>query len=267
MTLALTWLGFFVAGLAGSLHCIGMCGPILTAIAGVERRAEVTVNGRSVSQTARRAAGELLWYHAGRISTYALLGAVAGALGARLREALWLGHLQNWLGVAAGAMAILIALALLFRPAKTCGGVFESRGRSRPLTAIAALLRALAQQRSAAARFLLGGIMGFIPCGLVYMMLAAVSATGDPLAAAMSMIAFGLGTLPALTGVVLAVRLIPIRWRTQGHRAGMLMALIVGSVFLWRSWPSEARADAALGEAACPLCSEAAQESQSPDQP
>lgn len=257
MTLALTWLGFFIAGLAGSLHCIGMCGPILTAIAGIQRPAEITVNGVSISQTTRRAAGELLWYHAGRVSTYALLGAVAGALGAGLREALWLGQIQNWLGVGAGVLAIVVGIALLFKPVTSCAGVFESGAPSRSLSAITALLRGLAQQNSPTARFLLGAVMGFIPCGLVYVMLAAVSATGNPLAAALGMIAFGLGTVPALTGVVLAVRLIPIRWRRHGHQAGMLMAVVVGSVFLWRSWPTAARAEAPLSEAACPLCSDA----------
>lgn len=263
MTLLLTYLGFFVAGLAGSLHCIGMCGPILTAVAGVDRRAEITVRGRSVARTARHAAIDLLWYHAGRISTYAMLGALAGVLGEQIRNALWLGSVQDWLGVSLGAIAIVVAIALIFKPATSCSGVFESIPTNRHLAGVFAFLRALAKQNTPSSRYLLGAIMGFIPCGLVYMMLTAVATIGHPLMAGLGMIAFGLGTLPALTGVVLAVRLIPIRWRRHGHRLAMLMAIVVGSMFLWRSWP--ARADASqLGASACPLCDDSQEPAESP---
>jgi len=263
MTLALTYLGFFLAGLAGSLHCIGMCGPILTAIAGVDRRAELTLNGRGVAPAAAGAAADLLWYHAGRLSTYAMLGALAGALGAKLREAIWLGSLQNWLGVAAGAFALLVAAIMILRPATGCSRAFESRNANHPLARAFAFLRTLAAQTTPSSRFLLGAIMGFIPCGLVYLMLAAVAATGHPLAAALGMIAFGLGTLPALTAVLLAVRLVPIPWRRHGNRIAMLMALVVGSMFLWRSWPAHAHASQ-LGEGACPLCDASPESSDSP---
>lgn len=256
MTLLLTYLGFFVAGLAGSLHCIGMCGPILTAVAGVDRRAEITVRGRSVARTARHAAIDLLWYHAGRISTYAMLGALAGTLGAQIRNALWLGAVQDWLGVSLGAIAIIVALVLLIKPATSCAKVFESFPKNRTIASAFAFLRALTQQTSPASRFLLGAIMGFIPCGLVYIMLAMVAATGHPLTAALGMIAFGLGTLPALTGVVLAMRLIPIRWRKHGNRIAMLMALVVGAMFLWRSWPVHDHGEQPLDERDCPLCND-----------
>jgi len=267
MTLLLTYLGFFVAGLAGSLHCIGMCGPILTAVAGVDRRAEVTVRGRSVARTARHAAIDLLWYHAGRISTYALLGALAGALGEQIRNARWLGAVQDWLGVILGAVAIVVALALLIKPATSCSKVFESIPTNRHLECAFTFLRALAQQNTPPSRFLLGAIMGFIPCGLVYVMLAAVATTGHPLAAAMGMVAFGIGTLPALTGVVLAMRLIPIRWRRHGNRLAMLMAIVVGSTFLWRSWPQRSQDDVALDERDCPLCDDASAARQNVSRP
>jgi len=267
MTLLLTYLGFFFAGLAGSLHCIGMCGPILTALSGVDRRAEVTVDGRSIARTARRAAADLLWYHAGRLCTYAMLGALAGAVGERIRKTLWLGALQDWLGVSLGAVAIVVALALFIKPATGCAGVFDTRDDRGPLAGILAFLRALARQSSRSSRFLLGAIMGFIPCGLVYIMLAAVATTGHPLAAALGMIAFGLGTLPALTGVVIAMRFIPIRWRRHGNRMAMLTALVVGAMFLWRSWPVQEHADGALDERTCPLCDEASPPQLSPSRP
>lgn len=117
-----------------------------------------------------------------------------------------------------------------------------------------AVLRSLAAQSTPASRFLLGWIMGFLPCGLVYVMLAAVAALGHPLASALGMIAFGLGTLPALSGVVLAARLLPIRWRRHGNRAAAVMALVVGSMFVWRSWP--AHQHTGPGDPTCPLCIE-----------
>lgn len=261
MTLALTCLGFFLAGVAGSLHCIGMCGPILSAIAALPRQAELTIEGRSASASAGRVAGaarDLLWYHAGRISTYAMLGALAGLLGGRIRDALWLARLQDRLGLAAGALVVMLAVVLLIWPTTRCGGVFESSRAPRALAGVLGFLRALASQATPAARYLLGAMMGFLPCGLVYLMLAAVATTGHPLSAAAGMIAFGLGTVPALTAVVLAVRLIPIPWRRHGHRAAGAIAVIVGSVFLWRAWPGEAHAHASgiLDARSCPLCIE-----------
>ncbi len=256
MTLALACLGFFAAGLAGSLHCIGMCGPILAAVAGVDRASALTIEGRSVRQTARRAARDLLWYHAGRLCTYALLGALAGALGTWIREALWLVRLQGWFGVLAGAGAILAAVLLVVRSPSACSAVLDDHPRGGLLGGGVAFLRSLAAQSDPRSRFLLGWIMGFLPCGLVYVMLAAVAALGHPLVSALGMIAFGLGTLPALSGVVLAARLIPIRWRRHGNRAAAVMALIVGSMFVWRSWP--AHDHLAPGESVCPLCSEQA---------
>lgn len=258
MNWALTYLGFFAAGLAGSLHCIGMCGPILTAIVGAERRSELTVNGRTISATASRAVIDLLWYHAGRVCTYAMLGALAGLIGERIRDSLWLGHAQQWLGVALGGAALLFAATLLLKPASGCSTAFRERSARGFFASVASALRALAAQRDPAARLLLGAIMGLIPCGLVYIMLAAVAALGHPLAAALGMIAFGLGTLPALSGVVVAVRLVPLRWRAQGNRVAMLIALVVGAMFLWRSWPQQAHAGVALDERPCPLCEAAA---------
>ena len=267
MNFVLTYLGFFLAGIFGSLHCIGMCGPILTAVAGVDRRAEMTVRGRGVARTARHAAIDLLWYHAGRLSTYAMVGALAGALGAKVRQALWLGAVQDWLGVSLGTVAIVVALTLFIKPATGCSTVFESQAGRGPIARAFAFLRALANQATPSSRFLLGAIMGFIPCGLVYIMLAAVAATGHPLAAALGMIAFGFGTLPALTGVVITMRLIPIRWRRHGNRLAMLMAVVVGAMFLWRSWPLHQHADGNLDEQACPLCDEATPSQSTPSHP
>lgn len=252
MNLALAYLGFFAAGLAGSLHCVGMCGPILAALAGADRSAALTIEGRGVGHAARRTARDLLWYHAGRICTYAMLGALAGSLGIWIRETLWLSRLQGWVGILAGAGAILAALLLARGSPSACSKALDGTTAKEWMGEGGAVLRSLAAQSTPGSRFLLGWIMGFLPCGLVYVMLAAVAALGHPLASALGMIAFGLGTLPALSGVVIAARLLPIRWRRHGNRAAAVMALIVGSMFVWRSWP--AHQHAGPGDPTCPLC-------------
>jgi sulfite exporter TauE/SafE len=172
----------FTAGLAGSGHCIGMCGGILAALA-------VASPDASVAQRFRWN----LAYHSGRITTYSLLGLLAGAVSqaalfSALRPRLY------WLYVAANLMVIAIGLAtalgvrrLSLAALDGTGWGFMSRvmGRASSQPTVMAFLAA-------------GLVMGLLPCGLVYGVLIAAAAGGSWLQGGGMMLAFGLGTLPAL---------------------------------------------------------------------
>ncbi|GIX31166.1 MAG: membrane protein [Porticoccaceae bacterium] len=162
-------------GVAGGGHCLGMCGGIAGAL--------------SLAGPGRGWAVPL--YNAGRIGGYALLGAAVGAAGA------WGGEALGWGGVLralAGGLMVLAGLYLL--------GV----GRAAPLEALG--LRLWRQLRPLAGRLLpadrplkvllLGGLWGFLPCGLTYTALALAAVSGGAAAGALAMAAFGIGTLPAL---------------------------------------------------------------------
>lgn len=170
----------FTLGLMSSFHCVGMCGPIALALP-IHQGSKV-----------RQVAG-LLAYNAGRVGTYALLGAGIGALGGAV---LWVGYLR-YLSIAAGALMLLYVLwpARLDRVLKV-PAVWQ-RAVARLKSGMGLYLRS----RSLRGWTALGMLNGLLPCGLVYLALISSIATGGFLNGAAYMFAFGLGTLPAMMAV------------------------------------------------------------------
>ena len=165
-------------GIISSLHCIGMCGPLVMAL--------------PLSQQAgwRRLLG-VLAYNAGRLTTYGLLGLVFGLAGRKLQVAGW----QQSLSITMGAVIILwwaIAAA----------GKQTSFPFARPIQqAITKLNLYMWKHAGKAGFYLLGMANGLLPCGMVYLAIAAAISTGDARLSSLFMIAFGAGTLPAMTGL------------------------------------------------------------------
>ena len=228
----------FVAGLAGSLHCIGMCGPILLSFSQVFDDA-----ARSRGQSTSRL--DFVWYHMGRIWTYGVLGFLAGWAGQGLRQTSdYLGW-QRPVSIFIGVVVILTGVVLLGvipglkldRLWSGCG-VQGLRGQS--------WFRALLLGPGWISRGLLGATMGLLPCGLVYAMLALVATLPGPFHAALGMVIFGIGTLPSLSAVLLAGRALPARLRLHGTRIAAVALILVGCWMTARSWMVEP-------EAGCPL--------------
>jgi sulfite exporter TauE/SafE len=186
-------LGAFLAGLAGSPHCVLMCGPFASACA-------------------RTAPGLAAW-HAGRLTGYAILGAVAGAAGAVLPGPAWL-------------PGLLAALFLLWFGAALAGLAPEPRVALPGFSGAGSLLR---EGRGAAARYGFGVVNGFLPCGLVYTALSIPVALAAPLPGALAMVAFGAGTLPLLSVAAFGLR----RFTPAGLTARRLLALVVVAIGLW----------------------------------
>jgi len=185
-----------LAGLAGSVtHCAGMCGPFVVA--------QVSEGGGSGGgRLARLAGAALLPYHAGRAVGYAGLGALAGGTAGLVSLLAWRGLLAIplaaaaivMLGQAAGRLPALARIwphlpALPFRLPEAAG--------------LSALLGGPPGVRRG---FLLGLMLSAIPCGLLYGALAAAMAAGSAAAGALAMLAFVVGTVPALVGVGLLGR-------------------------------------------------------------
>ncbi len=222
----------FLTGLAGSLHCLAMCGPLLFAFFAAEGAADAAAAGgwRAV----RLRALDSLAYHGGRIWTYALLGFVAGWAGAQLRLGAAILGWQRPLAVAASLLVLLAGLAAL-------GLVPGVRlGLTLPAGCLGTLARrpwlaALVRARQPAGRFLLGAVMGLLPCGLVYAVLVLVMTLPSPLASAAGMLAFGAGTLPALTALVAGGGALPARLRARSPRLAAVLLVGVGVFALVRS--------------------------------
>lgn len=192
-----------LAGLAGSAHCLGMCGGIAGALGAAGR-------GRPTYALA---------YSTGRIASYALAGAAAGLLGARLAG---LADVGPWLRLLTGALLILLGLQVAFglrllRPLESAG--------ARLWRYLAPAARALMPPRHIGQALALGAVWGWLPCGLVYGMLAAAAGTGGPARGAAFMAVFGLGTVPAVAGMSLASQRVA-GWFGSGRRRalGLLLA-------------------------------------------
>jgi sulfite exporter TauE/SafE len=210
---------FFVAGLAGSLHCIGMCGPLLAAHSAVTRP--------------KKRASEL-WVHAGRVWTYATLGLVAGRFGELLRTGSAVAGVQRASGIAVGA-AIVGAGIVVASTSRVSGSLAARVGCAVGTLGDRPIVRAIAGMPGIAGRLLVGAMLGFLPCGLVYGMLVAAIALPTPLHAAAGMFVFGLGTVPALS-VALATRgLVPPWLRARASGAVGAVLVLAGLLVIARS--------------------------------
>jgi sulfite exporter TauE/SafE len=172
----------FVSGLLGSLgHCLGMCGPLVTMV-GI----------RLGSQGARMLPHHLA-YHSARLGVYALMGAASAAVGSLL-------GLGDQLSGLAGAVSLLLGLGVVLLGLGYLGWLPHGglEGASDWLSR--AMGWALQRNRPGGV-LLLGGLNGLLPCGLVYSSLLVAASTGGPLPGALSMLTFGVGTVPALLAV------------------------------------------------------------------
>ncbi|CAH2031752.1 sulfite exporter TauE/SafE family protein [Trichlorobacter ammonificans] len=187
------WLAF-LAGLAGSFHCIGMCGGIVAAL-----------SMAASSGSSRSRALSLLMYNIGRITTYTLLGVAAGLIGASLSLPA-MRAVGVWLGLAANLMVITIGLASAFGFSWGLNSLESGSARF-----FAGPLRRAVSGDSSLAFLPVGLLLGFLPCGMIYGPLAVAASNGSPLRGGVMMLALGLGTVPILmvfgsaTGAISAV--------------------------------------------------------------
>lgn len=213
----------FASGLVGGIgHCAGMCGPVVAAFA-FNRAGDGTIRPQ-------------LLYHLGRVTTYSIVGGVAGFTGSFLDVSAAIAPYQRAVLAATG---ILIALAGL-----SLGGWLSrdpTPGRPRAAGVFAKACRVLAGDGAPRAHFPLGLILGFLPCGLVYAALLAAAREGMEsggrgggfLRGFLVMALFGAGTVPALIVVGKAAGALSVRARARYSRlagalvaaAGMLLAV------------------------------------------
>ena len=176
-----------LAGLAGSLvHCVGMCGPFVLGqvMASVERPGE-----RPYSEWHRLTGALLVPYHLGRFTTYTGLGALAGGATAVFASLEIFGWLSAILLIAAAGLLAAQALGMAVNAASPATNL------------VARLAVPLSASHTALARYGLGVVLGFLPCGLLYAALAAAAGTGSVVSGAVAMSCFALGTVPSLVAV------------------------------------------------------------------
>lgn len=210
------YLAALMIGFLGGGHCIGMCGGVMAALS----------FAIPADQKARRWR-VLLSYNAGRIASYTLIGVLAGALGFQLSS----GHGLSVLRIIAGLLLIAMGLYLAnwwrgLSYLETLGGFLWRR--------IQPLGKSLMPVKSSGAAVALGMLWGWLPCGLVYTALAYAIAQANVIESAAVMLAFGLGTLPAvLASGVFAER---VKRLMQLQRFRVTMSLCIMVFGLWTIW-------------------------------
>jgi len=211
--------GFFIGGVLGSAHCVGMCGGFAAAIGATERPFWPTLRRQLV-------------YSSGRVFTYAFLGALSGFAG------LWLSQFrtplvgaQQIFSMFAGVIMLLIGLSVL--------GVLRFRLGPPPVLSriIGPIYSHFFAARTTVGTFGAGVATGFLPCGLVYSFLALAVASGRLESGLAQMAVFGLGTVPAMVLIGCGGKLLTLGVRTRVYRVAACFVILLGGVTIWRALP------------------------------
>jgi len=235
--------------LVGSLHCAGMCGPIVAFYSG----------GDTTGGTGR-------WrvhvaYHLGRGVAYAGLGAAAGAIGAAVDLAGAAAGVGRLAVVLAGIVMILWGIALLFAAG---GWNVPHLGLPEGLQGrTVEILRRLREKPPIARALLIGLATALMPCGWLYGFAVMAAGTGEVLVGALVMVAFWIGTVPVLLGIGVGIQAVLGRLRRHVPVMAAIFLIVVGMyAVLGRlnipSFAAREASDALRGEthggAAAPSC-------------
>jgi uncharacterized protein len=211
-------LGALASGLAlGFGHCAAMCGPVVGSLALAAAPAG-----------ARRSFLAQLAYHAGRLTTYALVGGAMGATGAFLNVAGRLAGLQDAVAIGAGVLLVLVGLGA----AGLTAGL--RRLEARLSARLTRLVHALLEGGGAGRLYPVGLALGLLPCGASWTAFLAAAGTGSLAGGLLLALAFGLGTVPALLLVGAAAAAVGGRLRGVLYRIGGLLVALLGVLFLLR---------------------------------
>ncbi len=203
----------FTLGAAGSLHCVGMCGPLSLAL---------PVNHFSKPQKFF----SLLIYQFGRVITYSLIGLVFGLAGRRI----YISGYQQWFSIGLGIIVLLLA-ALYFFSRYTVHLSLLNRFYASIQKMIGKILKNAGSPFS----FLLMGLAnGLLPCGLVYVAVAATLSFTEVYHSIGFMAMFGLGTLPAMMLVAYAGQKLKLETRELLRKAVPYFVVAMGLILIMR---------------------------------
>jgi len=200
------------ASLLGSAHCVAMCGPYV---------AMCTAQFVPKGATPGARCGLRLLFNIGRIATYGMIGLIVGAFGQIAEAAASRCGVAGIVAIAAGSAALVFGLSMIgwFRdPAR----FLATAGLGRWF--VASRMR-LNRAPAAAAPLLLGALQGWLPCALVYAAASRASLAGTPVMGAVTMLVFGLGTVPAIFALTLVPQAVLRRVRAQRLAGALLAAL------------------------------------------
>lgn len=215
----------FISGLLGGFgHCLAMCGPLVLSYS-------VTVRDKSLLPH--------IFYNLGRISTYALLGGMAGMTGSFVSIAGHIYGLQRAVMMLAGVVIILMGIGLAgwlpfaghFKDSEILFSPFISR-----------IKKLTSEKMTDFSYYPVGVFLGFVPCGLLYTALLSTARAGMEaqnhfegfLEGILIMTLFGAGTMPPLLLFGKIIGLISVRMRTGLYKVAAVVMIVTGAIFIAR---------------------------------
>jgi sulfite exporter TauE/SafE len=204
----------FTLGLVGSLHCVGMCGPLALALP-----------VGNLSSPHRLVA--ILLYQSGRIATYALLGLLFGLLG----RGFYLAGFQQLLSLGLGLLIVLFAILYFIGMSRS----FHVKGLNKLYLHLQKTIgKLLKPGRGFAGFFAVGVANGLLPCGMVYVAVAAAVSVSNISSSVLFMAMFGAGTLPAMMTISYFGRVIPFSLRSSMRKAVPYFITAMGLLLILR---------------------------------
>lgn len=203
----------FVIGLAGSFHCVGMCGPIALALpANFNYRIHIVFSR--------------ILYNLGRVLTYTALGALFGVFG----KAIALAGVQQALSIALGVVLLLVAFFSMNLESNFISFPFLTRFNIFIKNNLGKLLKVNSQS----SLLMIGVLNGFLPCGFVYLGLVGAITTGTVVNGALYMMLFGLGTFPLMFATSMLGSIISIRVRNVFRKLTPAFFILFACLFIVR---------------------------------
>jgi len=199
-------------GVIGSLHCVGMCGPIAFALP-YDRSKWFPAFLSNYT------------YNFGRIITYGLMGLLVGFVGRGFSLSGW----QQPLSIAIGAIMILLVVFPKISVLQKYSGRF-TMGVSKVKSALGLYIK----KKSYKALFITGLINGLLPCGLVYMALLGALGMSTPLNGSLFMVLFGLGTFPLMFLIGFLGNVVSAKIRMRFQKIIPVFVFIIGVLFILR---------------------------------
>jgi hypothetical protein len=210
------YLAIFLGGVAGSLHCVGMCGGFPLALGGPGR------------------AGNLqrqLLYNFGRLNTLVFIGALSGIIGAAVVSVGPVRTFERILAIVAGAFMIVVGLEVLGLLSQ-----MTQRGAALAQATVGRVLSGVMRSNSPAAPLALGVFNAFLPCQLIYAFAARAASTASVGEGMLTMLCFGLGTIPAMLSLGLARALARPPVRAKLSIASGVLIIAFGLITLLRGF-------------------------------
>ena len=214
---------FLIGFLGGFSHCIGMCGGFVVTytlkIAENEPLSNLSYFQKLIPH---------FFYNTGRLLTYTILGEIFGLIGGTLGVVFAIQNFQGGLQLLAGIVMLIMGLDL-------AGLIHNIAPDEFPgVNLFKRMVNALFYKVNRKNIFILGMVLGLIPCGLVYAAVAKAAATQSIIGGFMTMLIFGLGTFPAMILTGLTADLISVKMRGRLYRIAAILVILLGILTILR---------------------------------